>query len=50
MDCGYHRLHIPYQIVKGLENLIPQVHDVDVGTEPGVIGEVPAGVIGIGPV
>ena len=49
MDCGYDRRHIQLnQIVKGLENLIPQVHDVGVGTESGVIGEVPAGVVGIG--
>ena len=49
MDCGYDRRHIQLnQIVKGLETLIPQVHDVSVGTEPGVIGEVPAGVVGIG--
>lgn len=29
-------------------NLIPQIHDVDVGAQPDVIGEVPAVVVGIG--
>ena len=30
------------------EDLTPQIHDMDVGAEPDVVGEVPAGVVGIG--